>query len=109
MTMRTQVGGGTEWYRGAYRAALAFARSAAAQGHVVHAPARTWFALAMQSRRDSLVSIVDQAMRDANDGGLSTAQQRALRDLIDSHAAFDHRLAARLPSDLALLWKDAPH
>ena len=46
LTMRCQFGGGTEWYRGAYRVALEFAVAAARQGHVVHSPARPWIARA---------------------------------------------------------------
>jgi len=50
MTVRDQFGGGTEWYRGAYDGALEFAQAAARQGHVLHWPARPWFAHAMQGR-----------------------------------------------------------
>lgn len=105
ITIRSQVGGGTEWYRGAYCAARAFARSAAERGYVVHLPARTWFAKAMESRVDSLIGIVDQAIRNAIDDELTTMQKHALRDLIDAHAEFDGELIARLPAELSIVWK----
>lgn len=106
MTMRPQYGGETEWYRGAFLVAREFALEAAANGHVIHEPARTWFAHAMQRRSDSLFGLLDQALRHALDGEISATQRRALRNLVDSHAAFDPGLAARLPTDLAPLWKD---
>lgn len=101
MTMRQQFGGETEWYRGAYRMARDFAGEAAANGYVVHEPARTWFAQAMERRTDSLFGLLDQALRDALVGGISAIQRRALRNLVDSHAIFDPGLVARLPTDFA--------
>lgn len=109
LTIRAQFGGGTEWYRGAYRLALEFARTAAKQGFIVHVPVRTWFAKAMESRTDSLISIIDDAMRSAIAGDLSAAKRILLRDLIDAHAEFDKQLAQRLPSDLAILWKGSSY
>jgi hypothetical protein len=103
MTMRRQSGGGTEWYRGAYRDALAFAREAERQGHVLHSPARAWFAGAMKKRTDALAGLVDQAMRDMADGVMAPAQLDALNDLMDAHRAFDEGIPARFSTELAML------
>jgi hypothetical protein len=103
MTMRDQFGGGTEWYRGAYRSALEFARAAARQGHVLHASARAWFARAMQVRVDTLAGLLDQATRDMASGAMTPAQFDALNDLIDAHCAFDEDIPARFSTELAML------
>ncbi len=104
MTMRAEVGGGTEWYRGAYGAALEYTRLAAAKGYVVHVPARGWFAKAMKSRVDNLVGLVDQAMRNGMAEGLTPMQKNALRAIVDAHVEFNKEILARLPSNLSDLW-----
>ena len=103
MTMRCQFGGGTEWYRGACHTALEFAHAAARQGHVLHAPARAWFAHAMRGRTDTLAGLLDQAMRDMASGAMTPAQYEALNDLIDAHRAFDGDIPARFSTELAML------
>lgn len=102
-TMRAESGGGTEWYRGAYPAIVAFSQSAIAQGFVVHRPAREWFARAMHSHQATLFSVVDQALRMGS-VGLSATQKKQLRDLIDAHLEFDRTLIARLPDALSAFW-----
>lgn len=108
MTMRCQFGGGTEWYRGAYRRVLAFCDDAASQGQVVHAPARPWFDRAMRQRADGLAELLAQALRDLGDGVLSPAQHEALRDLVDAHRAFDAGIAERFAGELAVLFGTEP-
>lgn len=103
LTMRDQFGGATEWYRGAYRAALGFAHAAARQGHVVHAPARHWFETAVRSRTDVLVGLLDQAKRDLASGVMAPVQLDALHDLIDMHRMFDEGIDARFSEDLERL------
>jgi hypothetical protein len=103
MTMRGQFGGGTEWYRGAYRIALEFCGAAADQGHVLHSPARPWFARAMRERSEALAGLLDQGLRDIADGALTTAQYDALNDLIDAHRAFDADIASRFATELSML------
>ena len=103
MTMRCQFGGGTEWYRGACRGALAFAQAAEHQGHVLHAPARAWFAHAMQRRADALAGLLDLATRDMASGAMTPAQCDALDDLVDAHRAFDEDIPARFATELAML------
>jgi hypothetical protein len=103
MTMRGQFGGGTEWYRGAYRRVLEFCAAAAEQGHVLHAPARPWFARAMRERSEVLAGLLDQGVRDMTDGVMTTAQYEALHDLIDAHRAFDADIAARFATELSIL------
>ena len=103
LTMRDQFGGGTEWYRGAYRNALGFAREAARQGHVLHPSARAWFAHAMQGRTDTLAGLLDQAVRDMASGAMTPAQFDALNDLVDAHRAFDEDIPARFSTELATL------
>ena len=103
LTMRDQFGGGTEWYRGAYRTALEFAREAARQGHVLHPSTRAWFAHAMQGRADTLAGLLDQAVREMASGAMTPAQFDALNDLIDAHRAFDEDIPARFSTELAML------
>ena len=103
MTVRDQFGGGTEWYRGAYDGALEFAQAAARQGHVLHWPARPWFAHAMQGRAEILAGLIDQAMRDIASGAMSRAQYDALIDLIDAHRAFDEDIPERFSTELTRL------
>lgn len=105
LTMRAQVGGGTEWYRGADAAALQFVHEAKARGHAVHVPARAWFVAAVQRAGDKLVGLVEQGLRQSFDGSLSDAQRRALCDLIDAHRALDDEIDARLPADLDELYR----
>lgn len=104
MTMRTEFGGSTEWYRGAYVAAKEYARIAETRGYVVHAPARKWFAKSMESRVTNLFGVLDQAARIEMDEGLRPAQKQALRDLVDAHISFDKEVLARLPPNLSELW-----
>lgn len=102
-TMRAASGGGTEWYRGAYPAVLAFSQTAVMKGFVVHAPAHEWFARALRAQQARLFTIVDQALR-IGPQGLSATQKTRLRDLLDSHAEFDRTLMMRLPAALSELW-----
>jgi hypothetical protein len=104
MTMRCQFGGGTEWYRGAWPRVRAFCEDAASQGHVVHAPARPWFARAMQQRADVLAGLLAQALRDMADGVMTPAQHEALRDLVDAHRAFDEGIPERFAAELSALF-----
>jgi hypothetical protein len=101
LDMRQQAGGRTEWYRGAHRKALRWVEEAAESGHVVHVPARAWFAAAVLRRSDRLVSLLDQALR--HDHALDGLQCRALLDLVDAQAAFDDAFIARLAPGLVLL------
>jgi hypothetical protein len=103
MTMRDQFGGVTEWYRGAHAAALGFAQEAAQQGHVLHSPARHWFAPAVRARADVLAGLLDQAKRDMTHGVMSPAQLDALHDLLDMHRTFDADIDARFSAELAVL------
>lgn len=103
LTMRSQFGGDTEWYRGANRAVLDFARSASEMGYVVHQPARAWFSHAMAQRSDLLVTLVDQALDEATNGVLAPGQYEALNDLVDAHRAFDESVGDRLPEEWFLL------
>ncbi len=103
MTMRDQFGGGTEWYRGAYRSALEFCRAAADQGHVLHSPARPWFSRAMRERSEALAGLLDQGLRDMADGAMTPAQYDALNDLVDGHCVFDADIAARFSTELSML------
>lgn len=105
LTMRAQVGGGTEWYRGADAVAADFVREAHARGHVVHLPARAWFVDAVQRAGDRLVGLVEHGLRQHFDGMLSQAQRRALCDLIDAHRALDEDIDARLPPDIDELYR----
>lgn len=103
LTMRERFGGATEWYRGAHARVLAFAEAAAAQGHVLHAPAAAWFATALRGCVDVLAGVLDQARRDAGAGLLTPAQREAVRDLVDAFAAFDEDVRERFAAELAVL------
>ena len=104
MTMRDSFGGGTEWYRGAYRRARDFADTAARAGHVLHAPARPWFARVIQGRVDVLAGLLGQGLRDLEDGAMTQAQCEALRDLVDAYRAFDAGVVERFDAELAALF-----
>lgn len=103
MTMRDQFGGATEWYRGAYDAALKFAHASGEQGHVLHMPARRWFEPTVRARAEGLAGLLDQALRDLRDGVISAAQLGAVHDLIDLHRAFDESIDARFEAELSAL------
>ena len=103
LTMREQFGGVTEWYRGAYDVALAFALQAQQGGHVLHRPARRWLAPAMRARTDALASLLDQAVIGLATGAVTAAQCDALRDLVDAHGAFDPEVPTRFATELAAL------
>jgi hypothetical protein len=108
LTMRGQFGGGSEWYRGAFPAARAFAEAAMRRGHVLHDPARAWFTRAMQARAERLAGVLDQALRDLADGALTPAGREAVRDLVDAHQAFDDGIARRFDAELAALFGREP-
>ena len=103
LSMRAGFGGGTEWYRGAYGSALAFAQAAQREGQVLHAPAWPWFARAMQGRAERLAGLIDQALHDLPGGAMTLAQYEALCDLVDAHCAFDAEVAPRFSMELAQL------
>lgn len=103
LAMREAFGGGTEWYRGAYARVLEVADAAAREGQVVHAPARPWFARAMNDRLERLATLLDQAQQELSRGALVPAQYAALLDLVDAHCAFDATVADRFALELAQL------
>lgn len=100
MTMRSQAGGGTEWYRGAYAETRRFVEARETEGFVVHRAATTWLAARMQQQQDRLEGLLRHAHAEHGAGCLSPAQRQALRDLLDAHRHFDPTLPARLPIDV---------
>lgn len=94
-TIRVASGGGTEWYRGAFSAVWAFCQAAAAEGFVVHTPAREWFVRALQPKQDALFALLDQAVCLGLQS-LNPKQSTLLRDLLDAHIQLDPTLRARL-------------
>lgn len=99
ITLRSQAGGSTEWYRGAYAAARRFVAARQAEGFVAHFAATPWLRVAMRERQDRLEGLLHQAHADHAAGWLSPAQHQAMRDLIDAYLVLDPEIAAHLPID----------
>lgn len=96
LSMRLQVGGFTEWYRGAYPQLWRFAQARGDEGYVVHFIARQWLARAMREGQAVLPGLLLQASADHFAGWLRPAQRQALQDLVDAHSFFDPSVADRL-------------
>lgn len=64
MTIRSEAGGFTEWYRGAHPGLSEAVDLLQAEGHVVHKPARLWFTDAMRSRRAELHGWASALLRE---------------------------------------------
>jgi hypothetical protein len=100
LTVRTDAGGFTEWFRGAAAALDATAAELGALGHPVHAPLRPWLRAALQSR-DALLFSWTEAMLDADDlvaRDAATPRRQAVRDALDARVALGIDLAPLLPA-----------
>ena len=94
--MRLQVGGFTEWYRGAYAQLRRFAASCRDGGYIVHDVATDWLRAPMRAQQTNLPTLLEKANADHCAGWLTNAQLQALRDLFDAHRTFDADLVDRL-------------
>lgn len=92
MTMRPRAGGASEWFRGAMVKARNFVHGLAADGFVVHDPARPLIADAMVNARPSVMELVQAALRAQQDGALGGAQLAAVHHWLDAHRRFGMRL-----------------
>ena len=98
LTIAQRAGGKTEWVRGANAQLAVAARQLAEQGYRVY-PLRPWARAASLQQVDWLYDWSNAQLppgeteSDASD----TPARRALRDLLDSHAALDIELHERLP------------
>ena len=100
LTMRLAAGGATEWYRGAFAAAQAFAVQCERDGHVVHWRARDVLAPAMQENLAKLAGLVHEAFSLHANGWLLPEQRRAIRDLVDAHRDFGADIDAIIPDEI---------
>ncbi len=106
-TIRVQAGGHTEWFRGAGAQLGLAAKSLADRGHVVHAPLRGWLRAALTSKSDLLHDWTAAQLSIDELEGLAgdTLAQRAVRDVLDAHAALAIDLPPLLPAEV-LQWYD---
>lgn len=96
LTMRLQVGGFTEWYRGAYAQLRRFAAGCRKEGYIVHDVATDWLRAPMRVQQANLWALLEKTHMDHCAGWLSDAQHKAVRDLLDAHRIFDEDLIDRL-------------
>jgi len=108
LTVRSQAGGHTEWYRGAYAVLEQAVGTLRERGHTVHAPLRPWLEAQMQSRAPSLfswgASVLERVEGEPDHLDqlpmLHTLRQQVL-DVIDAHRALHVDVAQHLPGPLA--------
>lgn len=86
LTVPVRAGGHTEWVRGANDALAAAVQALAEGGHHVHA-LRPWLRAAMRQRVDQLYEWT--AARWSPELREQPAVARALRDVLDAHAALE--------------------
>lgn len=106
LTVRSDAGGRTEWYRGAFDTLQATAERMAEEGSVVHRPLATWLRDGLLARRDLLYArscaFMEGLEGDADvldRPGFESVRRSAL-DTLDAYAALDLPLAACLPAPL---------
>jgi hypothetical protein len=99
LTVRSQAGGRTEWYRGASAQLEQAAGTLQLRGHVVHAPARAWLRDALRARSDQLYDWAQAQLSADELGGLvaTTPTQRLVRDALDGYVALSIDLEPLLP------------
>jgi hypothetical protein len=99
LTVRSQAGGHTEWYRGASAQLEQAAGTLQLRGHVVHAPARAWLRDALRARSDQLYDWAQAQLSADELGGLvaATPMQRLVRDALDGYVALSIDLEPLLP------------
>lgn len=97
--------GHTEWFRGGYAEVLRMMRGQAAQGFVLHLPARDWLRQRLQAERErfyewSTAMLQALAESGANPGGAGHPLAAQLRDACDAYAALGLDLEAWSPPEL---------
>jgi len=99
LTIALAAGGKTEWVRGANSQLAAAARELAEQGYRVY-PLRPWARAAALQQVDWLFdwSTAQLPPGELDFHAADTPARRALRDLLDSHAALDIDLQPHLPA-----------
>lgn len=97
LTMRAFAGGGSEWFRGASRAAREFVAGCAQEGFVVQADARAYVATRLRAQRHVLTTVLDLAAANARDGVLTEQALAAVQNLADAHRAFGVDLSDLVP------------
>jgi hypothetical protein len=94
LVVRTEAGGHTEWYRGAYPAISARVRALEAAGYTLHAPARSWYGAALQARRGELhdwaSTLLRQHLHDPDAPLAEPLPADAAALLADTVAAYRH-------------------
>ena len=115
MTVRSEAGGQTEWYRGAYPALAQAVATMAASGYVLHAPARPWFSAALQARRGELHDWASTLLRqhlldpdDARGEALPADAAALLADTVEAYRHFGVGVAAHLPAALQPWYRALP-
>ena len=107
LTIRFEAGGYTEWFRGARSGMSSAIDGLEAAGHIVHRPARPWFARAMASRRSDLHAWASALLREhlidpdaAPPGPLPGTVALQLADVLDAYLSFGIDIEGLLPAAL---------
>jgi hypothetical protein len=107
LTMRFQAGGHTEWFRGAHAGMAAAITVLESAGHIVHRPARPWFARAMFARRAELHGWASALLREhlvdpdeSLPGPLAADVAARLTDALDAYRSFGIAVEDLLPQAL---------
>lgn len=106
LTIRTEAGGHSEWFRGAYEQLAQEARGLGAGGHALHDPIRPWLRDALLRRQDQLYAWCDGMLECESleaDPVMDTSGRRLLRDVLDAHRALEIDLEPLVPGE-ALSW-----
>lgn len=108
LSLRAEAGGHTEWFRGAHAGLAAAVQTLEAAGHLVHRPARRWFARALAARRLELhawsSALLREHLFDPEEilpVPLPAALASQLADALDAYRRFDIGLDDLLPVALA--------
>lgn len=104
LAVRTQAGGGTEWFRGVERAVGIAVRGLAERGHRVD-PLQGWLRTALAARRDGLHewTLAQWCVEELHGAQAAASMRRRLRDQLDAFAALGIGIEAALPAPV-LAW-----
>lgn len=101
LVVRSQAGGHTEWYRGAYGLLLQAATDLSGRGYVLHQPVRPWLRLELLAGSDRLFAWSSEMWAAIESGVLDNDTvvklQTELRNALDAYVAFDIDIEQLLP------------
>lgn len=107
LTVPAVAGGHTEWYRGVTALLQAEAEQDRALGLDVHLPAGDWWRRRLRQEQALLYEWCEQALRGVSPDALrSSAQWRAVVDVLDAWPALGLDLRDALPADVESAYRD---